>query len=638
MVVLAPVSHRSSSKAQGDQSHFNDLQHAIDHAAHLLPAQGPITVFIHHNTLHAFEDSPFLEGVKAGAKVFGCHPFLTEERYRDALRRGRIRVGELEAVVRENLGFKADEKILRNSSRLDLWLAMLEYPLRSGPTDELLWFVAETDALRRFRSDASAATSGKMIAETRRWVMRDLRGGNETARNNFAAAKDPEASRTLHAIFERFGESAIETWSEQTWEAFTLQALWRVCCAGVAKAPVQAMPPEPTIRHRDLIEKASGFDCDPRVNELLIRFSAAFLDQGFSNWPLPKREEGFFRSFCELYRKHLGPPDHWLGRLAEELIRLETDDITPLESIEESLEALGVTKGEWRDFLSATLLALRGWGGMIKQVEERGDRVAHPIPSGSVVEFLAIRLILDRLSVADAARSALGLRGELHAVREAATERIRSDYSPPSVEQRAFSVFQLAQVLGWSPDELYALSETEWAGLILEINAFNTVERRQVFHLAYERRFATQTLDAFALHAANAFKPTKARFQVITCLDEREESFRRHLEEIAPYVETFGAAGFFAVAMYYQARADAHFVPLCPIVIRPQHWVREEADVKAETLHRRRARMRKASRRGFIAVSHSQPNVCLGSAHCRLLGRSCKFPADCANSVPAIHR
>src|SRR5947209_4824375 len=78
------------------------LRAAIDHAAHLLPAQGPITVFIHHNTLHAFEDLPFTEAVKRAARVFGCQPYLGEDRYREELGRGRIRFADLEAVVREN--------------------------------------------------------------------------------------------------------------------------------------------------------------------------------------------------------------------------------------------------------------------------------------------------------------------------------------------------------------------------------------------------------------------------------------------------------------------------------------------------------------------------------------------------------
>src|SRR3954463_2369187 len=85
------------------------LRHAIDHAAHLLPAQGPINVFIHHNTLHAFEDRPFDEAVRKGAEVFGCQPYLSEARYRAELDRGRIRYEDLETVLEEDLGVRAGD-------------------------------------------------------------------------------------------------------------------------------------------------------------------------------------------------------------------------------------------------------------------------------------------------------------------------------------------------------------------------------------------------------------------------------------------------------------------------------------------------------------------------------------------------
>src|SRR5262249_40929896 len=137
-------SSRSPADEQG--SGGIDLEHlaaVIDHASHLLPAQGPITVFIHHNTLHAFEDLPFHEAVKKGAQVFGCHPYLSEDRYREALRRGRIRFGELQEVLEHDLGEGANSRIPCFGTRLELRLAMLQYPLRTGPTEELIWYVAE---------------------------------------------------------------------------------------------------------------------------------------------------------------------------------------------------------------------------------------------------------------------------------------------------------------------------------------------------------------------------------------------------------------------------------------------------------------------------------------------------------------
>src|SRR6476660_1841180 len=124
----------------GPSDQLEHLRHIVEHAAHLLPAQGPITVFIHHNTLHAFEDLPFTEGVTRGARLFGCQPYLSEERYRDELATGRIRLADLEAVLRDDLGDRSGEPVPPRGTRFDLRRAMLQHPTRTGTTNELLWF------------------------------------------------------------------------------------------------------------------------------------------------------------------------------------------------------------------------------------------------------------------------------------------------------------------------------------------------------------------------------------------------------------------------------------------------------------------------------------------------------------------
>ncbi|NBW87842.1 MAG: DUF2309 family protein, partial [Planctomycetia bacterium] len=108
-----------------------ELERLIAHAAHYLPAQGPIDVFIHHNTLHAFEEEPFEEAVVHAARIFGTEPFLPESRYRAELARGRIREADIDAVL-DREGQQRDGTMLAGGrvSLRDLQRVLLLHPVR----------------------------------------------------------------------------------------------------------------------------------------------------------------------------------------------------------------------------------------------------------------------------------------------------------------------------------------------------------------------------------------------------------------------------------------------------------------------------------------------------------------------------
>jgi uncharacterized protein YbcC (UPF0753/DUF2309 family) len=175
----------------------------------------------------------------------------------------------------------------------------------------------------------------------------------------------------------------------------------------------------------------------------------------------------------------------------------------------------------------------------------------------------------------------------------------------PTAIERAWPLFHVAQLCGLDASVVGQWTAQNVNELESELQEIDGIRRRRVLHQAFERTARHRVYDALIRHAPHELSGLPA-FQAVFCLDEREESFRRHLEEVEPACETFSTAGFFNVAMYHQGVSDAHARPLCPVAIRPEHYV-AEIDPESDRLSGRSRRLQRRAA-GYLGY-----NVHLGS-------------------------
>lgn len=82
-------------------------EHEVLHKLkHYLPAQAPLKDFVHHNTLHAFQDMKFYKAIHTASQMFGYKVSLSLDEYRDLYLHEQINSAVLAKVIAEKKGAK----------------------------------------------------------------------------------------------------------------------------------------------------------------------------------------------------------------------------------------------------------------------------------------------------------------------------------------------------------------------------------------------------------------------------------------------------------------------------------------------------------------------------------------------------
>lgn len=379
---------------------------------------------------------------------------------------------------------------------------------------------------------------------------------------------------------------------------------------------------------RGLLLRLTGQDILDETRPLLTRFLAAHLDEGIAAWRAPERERGLYAAWraCAGYDigLSLAEAPQWRAALAA----LPED---PLDAVAAALRRLELPEERWEGYLARLALELPGWSGMVNWRARRPDYPANRETPVALADWLAIRLFLDELwcerlcretwgtaarlsslrayfernlselpvrhalyagelpeHLAGAAQTLIGLswaerahHTQWRALADAIWSWRRAPGNAPgefTPHGDAWRLFRLAQHLGLSPKESAAISCAQANVLLRACKTFGPAERGYVWLLAYERHYREEFFAALACNRGRgrwSRREGRPLAQTIFCMDDREESLRRHLEERNPEIETLGAAGFFGVAMHWRGQDDAAATALCPVVVKPAHEVRE---------------------------------------------------------------
>jgi uncharacterized protein YbcC (UPF0753/DUF2309 family) len=265
------------------------------------------------------------------------------------------------------------------------------------------------------------------------------------------------------------------------------------------------------------------FNIDKAVHPALFRIVGSFLDQGISIWKFPLSDKSFLNALRDIEKNSLSKI--FTSKRVENLF------YNTHTKIEDALKIIVSDESLFEHYLFDQQFAHPGWSGIIAVIEGNQNSLLDKRKI-SLSEFILFELLLE----IDALDKKFG-EGK------------------------------------WKPLANY-INSNSIEKLFSKINHSELFEVYSLWQEIFEWNYYDQVLLGLQLNKSSDIQ-NKKEVQAILCIDDRECSFRRYIEEEIPFSETYGTAGFFNVEFYFQPEHGKFFTKVCPAPVNPKYLIKE---------------------------------------------------------------